>query len=187
MESKTIFATIGYIEKRKGQDVLMEAIEMLPEEAAMECEFWIVGQDSSVMAKELRNMTDDKPWIKITGVMDRIGIHDLLEKTDALICPSREDPMPTVCAEAMMHQVPCIVSDATGTASYITDGVNGFVFKCMDSTELKDKILWCIENRDSLGIIGEKAHGVFEEFFSEKSFEKNVLRHVEAMIGKALL
>lgn len=61
----------------------------------------------------------DIPEIIMTGTMDRKGIHDILECADVMVCPSREDPMPTVAAEAMMHKVSCIVLDATGTAEYI--------------------------------------------------------------------
>ncbi len=54
--------------------------------------------------------------------------------------------MPTVCAEAMMHSVPCILSDAAGTAAYVEDGVNGLVFQSENVQELSEKIKWCMNH-----------------------------------------
>lgn len=70
------------------------------------------------------------------GTMDRNGIHSILKTAELIIVPSREDPMPTVAAEAMMHSLPCIVSDAAGTARYLTEGRNGWVFEQGNVPEL---------------------------------------------------
>lgn len=177
------FTTIGYIEWRKGQDILVDALTGISEEELTGSEFLLVGQDSSVMAFGLREKTGDKPWIRMTGTVSREEIHQILDVTDVLICPSREDPMPTVCAEAMMHCVPCLVSDATGTAAYISDGVDGMIFKSEDTDKLREKILWCIKNRDIVKSMGDGAYKVYERIFSMEAFEKNLLAHVREMTG----
>lgn len=184
MESKLKFLTIGYIEWRKGQDILIDTLEQISDDDLDDSEFIFVGQDSSVMAKGLKERIQDKDYIKILGTVDRNKIHMLLEEVDVLICPSREDPMPTVCAEAMMHSVPCIVSDATGTSAYISDGFNGLVFKSEDIDALKGKILWCINHKDELAKMGDKARKVYEETFSIDVFERKLLSYVYDMINK---
>ena len=135
------FTTIGYIEWRKGQDILVDAL---------------------------------------AGIQ-----REILEAADVLICPSREDPMPTVCAEAMMHHVPCLVSDAVGTAAYLIDGINGMIFKSGDIDGLREKILWCINNQDTTRKMGNEAYKVYENVFSVKAFEKNLLAYVDEMAGAA--
>lgn len=177
------FTTIGYIEKHKGQDILIDALEGISPKLLADSEFWLVGQDSSLMAQGLRERTAAKSWIRIVGTVGRREIHQILDSTDVLVCPSRQDSMPTVCAEAMMHRVPCLVSDAVGTAAYISDGVDGMVFKSGDIHALQEKILWCMKNRDTLKRMGNEAYKVYEEFFSVKAFEKNLLAHVEEMVG----
>jgi glycosyltransferase involved in cell wall biosynthesis len=96
-----------------------------------------------------------------------------------MVVPSREDPMPTVAAEAMMHGVPCIVSDATGTANYISDGEDGVIFQSEDEDELASKIMWCMEHKDKLAKMGEKARKIYEQHFSMRVFEKNLLEIVK--------
>lgn len=172
--NKLCFVTIGYIEARKGQDVLVRAIQKLPESIKLRAEFYLVGQNTSRMAGEIRKTIQDIPGIIMTGTMDRKGIHEMLARADMLICPSREDPMPTVAAEAMMHRVPCMVSDAAGTASYIEQEVNGIVFRSENEQELSEKICWCVEHRDRLPDMGIRARAIYDTYFSLAAFAKKV-------------
>lgn len=177
-DEKVCFVTIGYIEARKGQDILVQAIKLLPDEIRERVVFYLVGQDSSVMARQLKTETASMPEAVMTGVVNRERIDEFLDGADALICPSREDPMPTVAAEAMMHGVPCIVSDVTGTAAYIQDKADGLVFACGDAEELSTKIVWCVEHNAELPDMGLKARKIYENHFSMEMFEKNLMRIV---------
>lgn len=182
--NKVIFVTVGYIEARKGQDVLVKAIRMMPETMREEAEFYLVGQDSSMLARQIRDDTSDMPEIIMTGVLGREGVNEILEAADVMICPSREDPMPTVAAEAMMHSVPCVLSDATGTALYIDDGVNGMVFENENVGELEDRLEWCITHRGQLEQMGVKARSIYEEVFSMKIFEMNLIECINEVFVK---
>lgn len=123
------------------------------------------------------------PEVVVTGTVDRDGIHRLLEAADAMVCPSREDPMPTVAAEAMMHGVPCIISDAAGTAEYIRDGVDGFVFGHEALQELSRKLWWCIEHYEELPAIGIRSRWIYEKNFSMEVFQKGLLETVGSMLA----
>lgn len=174
-KNKIRFVTIGYIEARKGQDILVRAVRRLPDSIRERAEFYLVGQDTSRMAKEIRAEIREMPGIVMTGTMDRKGIHEMLDCADVLVCPSREDPMPTVAAEAMMHGVPCMVSDAAGTASFIEQEVNGIVFRSGDEQELAERIRWCVEHPDRLSGMGIRARTIYDQHFSVAAFEKKVM------------
>lgn len=173
---KVCFVTIGYIEMRKGQDILVKALRDVPEQIRRRAVFYFVGQDTSLLANRVREALEEISEAVMTGVLDREKIHGLLERADVLICPSREDPMPTVAAEAMMHGVPCILSDATGTAGYIQDGMDGIVFRSEDAEQLAEKLVWCIEHPGQLSDMGIRARKVYENVFSMRAFEENVQR-----------
>ena len=81
-----------------------------------------------------------------------------------------------VSVEAMMHEVPVIVSDIAGVAEYIHSGDDGFIVKTLDVNELKEKIEWAITHRDELRKMGSKARKVYEDSFSFKVFEENLLK-----------
>lgn len=176
---KICFVTIGYIEKRKGQDVLIQAIQGLPETYRAKAVFYLVGQDSSMMAQQIKEQIKNIPEIIMTGTVGRDRIKQILDNADVMICPSREDPMPTVAAEAMMHSVPCILSDATGTAEYVRDGVDGFIFPNEDIGALSARIQWCIDHSQKLSEIGIRARQIYEKYFSMKVFEEKLLDIVD--------
>lgn len=182
-KDKVIFVTIGYIEERKGQDILVEAIKRLPANIRNKAVFYFIGQNTSMLAQKLNKEIIDVPEIIMTGPVDRNAINEFLTKADAMICPSREDPMPTVAAEAMMHEVTCLVSNATGTADYITDKEDGFIFSSENMNELGRDIEWCVINKDKLPLLGKKARKIYENKFSIHAFETTLMNEVNHVVG----
>lgn len=174
--------TIGHIEERKGQDILLRAVRLLGEEERQKAVFYLVGQDTSLLAEQVKAEIKSIPEIIITGSVGREEIETVLNCAHVMVCPSREDPMPTVAAEAMMHSVPCILSDVTGTAAYITEGKDGLCFQSGNAVELSKKIKWCIENSDRLAQMGTNARKIYEESFAMNVFEKNVKRVIESSL-----
>ncbi len=63
VRDKIRFVTIGYIENRKGQDILIQAVRLLPEELRQKAEFYLVGQKSSMFAGKLLEQTRLMPEI----------------------------------------------------------------------------------------------------------------------------
>lgn len=181
---KIRFVTIGFWEDIKGQDLLVQAVELLPDESREMLEVLLVGHDATLFGQHVKEMSKKIPEIEFSGSVNRERIHEILNNTDVLICPSRQDSMPTVAAEAMMHSVPCIVSDVTGTASYIRNGVDGFVFESEAVSELAEKMEWCIRNKDKLSDMGIKARRLYEKFFSMEAFEHELLRVVNDTFSK---
>lgn len=180
LRDKVCFATIGYIESRKGQDILLQAVSALEPDIRSQAVFYLVGQNTSAMAGKIMETARDIPEIIITGPVGREEIDRILEETDMLICPSREDPMPTVAAEAMMHGVPCLVSDAAGTAAYIEDGTDGMVFCCEDAGQLKGLLETCILDRERLKKMGENARRIFMDYFSMDAFRLRLTELLES-------
>lgn len=178
------FITIGFLEERKGQDILLRAIKKLPENIRRSSEFYIVGHEATLFGERIRSESSDIREIFFTGSVGRERIHELLSGSDILICPSREDPMPTVAAEAMMHSVPCIVSDATGTAAYIHNGEDGFVFPSENVQALAESIEWCVTNKKILDDMGKNARRLYEKHFSMPAFEKRFMEVIHQALSQ---
>ena len=71
MNSKFRCLTIGYIEARKGQDILVEAVRMLDGSVRDGCEFLLVGQDTSLLAQGLKKSIENLPAVRILGTAGR--------------------------------------------------------------------------------------------------------------------
>lgn len=184
-ENKIRFIIIGYIEQRKGQDILLEAIKRLEPDIRQKAEFIFVGQNTSLLAKDLIEAAGEISEITFTGPVDRSKINSLLGRADMLVCPSREDPMPTVAAEAMMHNVPCLVSDTTGTVKYIRDGIDGLIFQSENAGQLKEILERCIQGEFDLVQMGRNARNVYEEYFSMEAFENRLMELIANQIEQS--
>ena len=57
------------------------------------------------MARQIKQKIQTIPQVVLTGTVNRTQIDEILNKADVLVCPSRQDPMPTVAAEALMKFV----------------------------------------------------------------------------------
>lgn len=183
MERKKFrFVTIGFLEDIKGQDILFQAVAMLPLQIRNSIEVFLIGHDLTLFAEQLKEKYNYLSEVQFIGKVDRNKLHEILDKTDVLVCPSRQDSMPTVVAEAMMHAVPCIVSDAIGTVEYIKNGQDGMIFHSENVVELKALMQGCVEHAEMLKTIGKNARKIYEKVFSMEAFETELIDVVEKII-----
>lgn len=182
---KICFIMIGFFEEIKGQDILVQAIKRLSPDIRNQCFFKMVGHDKTLFGERIHKESIGIGEICFIGSVDRQEIHQLLSGSDVLVCPSRQDSMPTVAAEAMMHAVPCIVSDTTGTAAYIHDGEDGFIIPSGNAQVLAERIAWCVANKNKLGSMGKRARKLYEKYFSMSAFEERFMEVIHEMLGQA--
>lgn len=164
----------GTVEERKGHHILEKAIGKLSDgERAMikvHCAGRVVNDK---IGEKLQRYTPDV--VAIEGNMDHDSLLRLLAGCDALLCPSLDDPMPIVCTEAFQVGVPALVSDQTGTASFIRDGVNGFIVKGGDADDLTRGLRELISHKRELPQIGKRAYSIYEDNFSSEAFRNSIL------------
>lgn len=185
-ENKVIFVSVGTFEFRKGQDLLVKAIEELPEQYLQKTKFIFVGKEADKrIYDDVCNLLKKYPdSIQMIEYLARDEIMDLYKQSDCVICSSRDDPMPVFMTECMMlSKIPiCSDSENTGTASLIEDKKNGFIFHNNDYKELLEIIIYIIQNRNNLKDLRENARKIYETYFSEKVFEKNIYKIVDKLI-----
>ena len=82
-----------------------------------------------------------------------------MEQCNCVVCASRDDPMPTFVTEGLIFGKPSIVSEHTGTAGLVTEGVDGFLYKDDDPQQLADKLAWAIEPPEALAALHGSGRG----------------------------
>jgi len=133
--------TVAAIEPRKGLDVLLVAISLLPNK------FKTVIKGSvrdSVYMEKLRVM------LKMLKIEDRVNIVTEMVDYDALVSyydsatlfvfPTREDCLGVVVLEALHSGLPVIATSVGGIPDMVEDGVNGLLVKANDPHELANAI-----------------------------------------------
>ena len=120
------------------------------------------------------------------GVLDRVhfgghvGQDDLprwYHMADLYISPSHVDGSSVTLMEALACGLPCLVSDIPGNREWIEDGVNGWLFRDGDVSDLAEKILYAIKNRDTFETIRKVARRTAEQ---KADWKKNFGKLLEA-------
>lgn len=170
-KTEIVFAVIGAVTETKGQDIFLEAVHKLDDSQKSCVEFWLIGNiRENPFCNQLEQEIEKEPSVKLLGEMTRKEIQNAYGQIDVLVCPSREDSLPIVVAEAMMYGKPCIVSDSVGTVDYISHGENGLICETGDAQDLAEKINWAFQNRDKLQQIGANGRLVYEKYFTMECF-----------------
>lgn len=179
-KEKIIVLIVGSVYEVKGQDLFVEAVQGLSEETRKKCEFWIIGKilNERYFNKIICNI-DFTDNVIYKGEKTREEMKEIYEQSSILVCPSRRDSMPVVAVEAMMNGKICIISDRTGMAHYIEDGINGYLFQNKNTYELSEKLQFVISNIESLEEVRKKARETYERYFSMEAFEHNLLDILE--------
>ena len=103
--------------------------------------FLFVGKAAEAeMMDAVRSLTADCPDnVFYVKRLTRDEIKSLMAQCTCLVCASRDDPMPTFVTEGLIFGKPAIVSEHTGTAGLITEGVDGFVYEDDDPEKLAER------------------------------------------------
>ena len=127
---KIRFLTAGTFSKIKGQDVLVQAIKMLPAEYIGKTEFSFCGNEACVdedVYGSVCRLADEYDNVNMLHQLTRQDTMKQMELADCLIVPSRVEPLPTVAIEMMMTGGVVMCTNVCGISYYIEDGKNGLV------------------------------------------------------------
>ena len=180
---RPLFVTVGSFERRKGQDVFCNAIRLLPPEVRSKASFLFVGKAADKeMMDAVRSLTADYPQnVFYCKRLSRDEIKSLMQQCTCLVCASRDDPMPTFVTEGLIFGKPSIVSEHTGTAGLVTEGVDGFVYKDDDPAQLEKLLCWAIEHPDDLAAMHDDCRKLYERYYSKEAFAATLQQAVELL------
>ena len=175
---KINFYCIGTFEERKAQDLFVRAIKLLPNCILKESCFVFIGRIGS---REIYNSVQSLLSHENIHcvVMDALPLEELYkeyQKMDVLVCPSRDDPMPVVIADALSLGKIVICSSNTGSAEIIKENNAGFVFESDSVSELVKSIkeaVMIFEQKEMRLYYSVQARRVYENNFSEEAFLRN--------------
>lgn len=179
---KKIFAIIGSIIELKNQRLFLETIKGLSQEERRGIECWIIGKcGNAPYAKEFQEEAKLFPQVKLCGELNREELQEAFKYIDVVLCTSLEETMSIAVIEGMMNGKICVTSDKTGIASYVNDGINGFVFRNND-VECLLKIVRKIIDQDDWDGMREKARETYEKFFTMSKFAHRLLNAISETI-----
>lgn len=174
-DARITFGLVGTMHKRKGADILADAIMLLPEDILARSRFLFIGRavETDVMKKIHAACAKYPQAVSYLGEIANEKLMPSYANMDCLLCPSRDDPMPCSITEALLQGVPAICSESTGYAKIIRETGCGATYSGNEPALLAEAIQRFIGNSDALPALRELARQTYEQYFSQKIFDNN--------------
>lgn len=174
-KSKYTILSIGVLEYRKGQDILVDAYRLLDDENKTKIRLVFVGKRyyDPIWDKINQLRIDYPDNVFYISELSMELIRQLELQADCIVCSSRDDPMPIVITEMMMLSKTVIASEFTGQATLLRKKQCGYIYENNDPLKLADLIAHVVNCPEEQEENRKKAREIYERYFSEKVFEYN--------------
>lgn len=146
--NKLLLTIVGSIEPRKGHDILLKAVTLLPRECRNRIHIVFLGSDKSnnkTNTKWLNKIIEETQTRDIVSHFEYQSSKLFYKISDVFILPSWVEGFPLVTIEAMLSGNLCIRTNAEGAYEQIKNGVTGYIFPkgdvCRLAQILKEIIL----------------------------------------------
>jgi len=164
-----IIASIGSLEKRKGQIVLLEAIKSLLEENKLpNIHAMIVGEgpDENMLKGKVSELKleNNVTFFPFTNEPNYI-----FDRIDVLVLSSiNKEGLPNVLLESMSMGIPVVSSDIAGVSEIVFDGETGYKVKAGDKDELAQAIIKIWSDKKRYKKMQKNSRKLMESKFDKK-------------------
>lgn len=182
---------VGRFEKRKGIDLLLEAVPGLLERHA-NVEFHLVG-NADISDEHGVNFYDaftgkyrSKSWFQRVvkhGYVNDDELAELYRSCDVFVAPSRYESFGIIFIEAMAFGKPLVGADVGGIPEILQDGTNGLLFRPGDSSDLGEKLDALIGDESARTRMGEASRTLLKEKFDAADMGLHVVQMVDKLVG----
>ncbi len=147
---------IGRVVKLKGVQFVIDILGNIKDkhpEARL-----LVGGDGEFMdeLKKLAKHHDVEGKVVFLGNLGRQQVKEQLANCDIFLLPSMSEGRPRVLIEAMAMNKFMIASDVGAIHEIVENGRNGFLIDPYNIEQLKEKIVYCLENKKEILQLGIK-------------------------------
>lgn len=176
-DDATLLLALGRLHENKAFDVLLDALEGLPN-----AWLWIAGEGP------LRGeLTAQAARLGITERVRFLGWRNnaaaLLAAADILVCPSRHEPLGNVVIEGWAHRVPVVAARSAGPAALIRDGETGLLAPIDDAGALAGALARVDGDMGLRGALAAAGREAFDREFTEDAVVAAYLAFFDEVVG----
>ena len=172
---KMNFMLAGTIQKSKGQEEFLKALKLVKDEGYNDFNAILIGYSNDENKEKLLKQIDD---LKLNNEVKYLGFQkDILKywnDTDIAFMCSSGEAFGRTTVEASLAGCLVIGADIGATSEIITDNKTGLLYESGNEIDLKDKIIYAINNKKKM----EKIANDGREFSKEKFTSELTTNHI---------
>jgi glycosyltransferase involved in cell wall biosynthesis len=164
------FVFVGRISKGKGISEILEAAKILNKSnKEFEVDFYGPVEEEFDFDS---NKTSYCGFLNFQN--DPEQAYTKLASYDCMLFPTywKGEGFPGVIIDAFIAGLPVIATDWNMNTEIIEDGINGFIIPPNDTVSLANKMMWVMENRDTLKAIGPRNQKKANEYHIDRIWPK---------------
>lgn len=176
-KDEAVVGTIGHLEPRKGQDILLQAASNVILRFSR-LKLILVGKDMMNGEKYKSDLEYLITWLKIEDKVVFAGarkdIAEVISIIDLFICPFKDEAFGRVVIEAMAMAKPVIGYRSGALPELIEDGKSGILVEPDRTDYLADAIIELLGDRDKAIKFGEAGRKIVQDKFNVKTTVKRI-------------
>ena len=159
---------VGKYEERKNIRMLLEVFLKLADR--YDLSLTVTGECADHFEKEYKRKLE--AFLLESGLGERVRLlenltyrqmEELYASADLFVLPSTREPASVSQLEAMSFSVPAICSNTNGTACYIEEGRNGYLFQDNSKEDFYAAVLKCVSSKEHLKEMGKNSYEDIKE------------------------
>lgn len=162
------FLFLGQIGQRKGIFDMLEAISSIKEQLHNKARFYIGGDGEVEKLQQKIKEYQLEEIVKFIGWVTGSKKEALLKKSHVYVLPSYNEGLPISILEAMSYKMPIISTPVGGIPEILKNGKNGIIVEAGNRVEIKDSLLYFIDNFENIKSMGKESFNMVQDFFPEK-------------------
>ena len=158
-----VVLTCNKLHPRKRIDVLIRSIPYVIRKHK-DIKVIITGEGiEKVRLQKLIAELDVQRYVELVGFIPEQELPKYYAACDVFVFTAIREPQIGSPAEALASGKPVIAPDDGSPAETIVEGETGLLFKPLDPQDLAEKIIWCMENRDTISGMAESCRRWVEQ------------------------
>ncbi len=170
----------------KGVGEFVEAARQL-KRRGIEADFCLLGfldvQNPAAISRQQMNDWVTEGAVCYLGVSD--NVRQEIAQADCVVLPSYREGIPRTLLEAAAMARPIVTTDSVGCREVVVDGINGYLCKPKDASDLADKmeriVVMSAAQREAMGLRGREK---VEREFDEQIVIDKYISAIEAVLAK---
>lgn len=183
-ENQLVLINVARQEYQKGQDVLFDAIAILPKDVRNKIHLLVVGREGKATPSLQKQVQEKGISSCISFLGHRTDIPALLKMSDIFVFPSRFEGLPGVLIEAEASGLPIICTHLSMMLEVVQVNENALTFEIDNPVQLAEAIEKLVTQADLRSQFAKKSKEVFKENFQIESVHQKMYDLYQKLIQK---